>query len=54
MNLAIFNIDCRNKYVAWREQVRLTIVQFVDDVHALINGGNFLSFQHFKPAFVNI
>jgi hypothetical protein len=29
MNLARFNIDC--KYVAWREQVRLPIVQFADD-----------------------
>jgi hypothetical protein len=28
-------------YVAWREQVRLPIVQFVDDARALINGGNF-------------
>ena len=39
MNLARFNIDCM--YVAWREQVRLPIVQFVDDARALINGGNF-------------
>jgi hypothetical protein len=33
------------KYVAWREQVRLPIVQFVDDVRALINGGNFHRFN---------
>ena len=38
MNLARFNIDCM--YVAWREQVRLPIVQFIDDAHALINGEN--------------
>jgi hypothetical protein len=29
------------KYVAWREQVRLPIVQFIDNACALINGGNF-------------
>jgi hypothetical protein len=40
--------------VAWREQVELPIVQFVDDARALINGGNFLSLQHFKPVFVDI
>jgi hypothetical protein len=40
MNLARFNIDVC-KYVAWREQVRLPIVQFVDAARALINGGNF-------------
>ena len=28
-------------YVGWREQVRLPIVQFVDDARALINGGHF-------------
>ena len=39
MNLARFNIDCID--VAWREQVELPIVQFVDDARALINGGNF-------------
>jgi len=43
MNLARFNIDC--KYVVWREQVRLPIVQFVDDAAALINGGNFHRFN---------
>jgi hypothetical protein len=31
--------------VAWREQVRLPIVQFVDDARALINGGNFHRFN---------
>jgi hypothetical protein len=29
-------------------------VQFVDDACGLINGGHFLSLQHFKPVFVNI
>ena len=38
MNLTRFNINCID--VAWREQVKLPIVQFVDDVRALINGGN--------------
>ena len=33
------------KYAAWREQVRLPIVQFVDDARALINGGNFHRFN---------
>jgi hypothetical protein len=28
------------KYVAWREQVKLPTVLFVDDVRALINGEN--------------
>ena len=52
MNLARFNmIVC--KYVAWREQMRLPIMQFVDDVRALFNGGNFHRFKHFKPVFVN-
>jgi len=43
MNLVRFNIDCmyKCKYVVWQEQVRLPIVEFVDDARALINGGNF-------------
>jgi len=45
MNLAGFNIDCIYKCVVWREQVRLPIVQFVDDACALINGGNFHRFN---------
>ena len=46
MNFARFNIDCMyNKYVAWWEQVRLLIVQFVDDARALINGINFHRFN---------
>jgi hypothetical protein len=31
------------KYFAWREQVRLPIVQFVDDARAFINGGHLYS-----------
>ena len=33
------------KYVTWREQVRFTTVQFVDDANALTNGGNFHRFN---------
>ena len=45
-NLVRFNIDCMYlNYVVWREQVRLPIVLFVDDVRALINGGNFHHFN---------
>jgi hypothetical protein len=37
------NLVC--KYVAWREQVRLPIVQFVDDARALIIGENYHRFN---------
>jgi hypothetical protein len=33
--------------------VRLPIVHFVDDACALINGGNLLFLQHFKPVIYN-
>ena len=49
MNLVItFNIDCMKVCYVGQEQVRLPIVQFVDDAHALINGGNFDRFNILK------
>jgi hypothetical protein len=44
-NLVRFNIDCILVCCMGREQVRLPIVQFVDNARALINGGNFNRFN---------
>ena len=52
ISLYLTQIVC--KYVAWREQVRLSIVQFIDEACALINGGNFHRFNILNQYFVNI